>query len=112
MGAVIGVVTAGIALAVGELASTMVGSDTSPVTAVGTVFIDEFAASLKELAVRWFGTNDKRALITGVVVVSLLLGAVLGIASIRRRWILPAGIVVFGAVRCLGDRHRPARIVG
>ena len=38
------------------------GSDTSPVTAVGTVFIDEFAASLKDLAVAWFGTNDKPAL--------------------------------------------------
>ena len=98
MGAVIGAVTAGVALAVGELASALVGSDTSPVTAVGTVFIDEFAASLKELAVKWFGTNDKPALITGVVAVSLLFGAVLGIASIRRRWLLPAGIVLFGGV--------------
>ena len=68
------------------------------VTAVGTVFIDEFAASLKELAVEWFGTNDKPALITGVVITSLLLGTALGVASIRRRWILPTGIVVFGAV--------------
>ena len=52
MGAVVGLLAAGVALAVGELASAVIGSDTSPVTAVGTVFIDEFAASLKDLADR------------------------------------------------------------
>ncbi len=98
MGAVVGFLAAAVALSIGELASAVIGSDTSPVTAVGTVFIDEFAASLKELAIALFGTNDKPALITGVVVVSLLLGTVLGIASISRRWILPVGIVLFGGV--------------
>ena len=98
MGALIGVITAAVALAVGELVSAIIGSDTSPVTAVGTVFIDEFAASLKELAVELFGTNDKRALITGVVVTSSVFGAGLGIASVRRRWILPTGVVLFGFV--------------
>jgi DMSO/TMAO reductase YedYZ molybdopterin-dependent catalytic subunit len=98
MGAVVGFLAAAVALVVGELVSALAGSDTSPVTAVGTVFIDEFAASLKDLAIALFGTNDKPALVTGVVLVSLLLGTVLGIASVRRRWILPVGVVLFGGV--------------
>ncbi len=96
--AVSGFVAAGVALAAGELAAAAVDSAQSPVTAVGSEFIDRFAARLKELAVRLFGTNDKKALVTGIVVVSLILGIVLGLAA-RRRWIAaPLGFAAFGAV--------------
>ena len=74
------------------------GSQPSLITAVGTQFIDRFAASLKDLAIALFGTNDKVALITGIVVVSLLLGAVLGRASVRRPLVGVVGFVAFGAV--------------
>lgn len=93
-----GFVAAGVALAAGELAAAAVDSPQSPLTAVGSEFIDRFAARLKELAVRLFGTNDKAALVTGIVVVSLLLGAALGVAA-RRRWLVaPVGFAAFGAV--------------
>lgn len=93
-----GFVAAGVALAAGELAAAAVNSPQSPVTAVGSEFIDRFAARLKELAVRLFGTNDKAALVTGIVVVSLLLGIALGLAA-RRRWLVaPIGFAAFGAV--------------
>ncbi len=68
------------------------------ITAVGTQFIDRFAASLKDLAIALFGTNDKVALITGIVVVSLALGAVLGKASVRRPVVGVVGFLAFGAV--------------
>ena len=51
-------------------ASSSAGSPASQpslITAVGTQFIDRFAASLKDLAIPLFGTNDKAALVTGIV---------------------------------------------
>ena len=50
-------------------------------TAVGGEFVDRFAGSLKQFAVDTFGTNDKPALVTGIVITSIVLGAVLGMAS-------------------------------
>ncbi len=96
--ALAGLVAAGVALAVGELVTGLAGSGPTLVTAVGTEFIDRYAASLKDIAVAIFGTNDKAALIVGIVVVSLLLGALLGRAAARRPWVGVLGIAAFGAV--------------
>jgi DMSO/TMAO reductase YedYZ molybdopterin-dependent catalytic subunit len=97
-GAVAGVVAAGVALGVSELVCGIAGTGPTLVTAVGTQFIDRFAASLKDLAVQLFGTNDKPALVTGIVVLSFALGALLGMASLRRAWVGAAGFVAFGAL--------------
>jgi DMSO/TMAO reductase YedYZ molybdopterin-dependent catalytic subunit len=92
-----GVVSAGLALAVTELVS-VIGSRHRPsvVSAVASRFVDLTAGALKDFAVSVFGTNDKAALLTGVVVVSLLLGALLGISGARRRWVVVAGFAAFG----------------
>ena len=81
----------------------------SLISAVGTQFIDRFAASLKDLAIAVFGTNDKAALIVGIVVVSLALGALLGSASVRRPWVGVAGFIGFGARRSVVLPRRSAR---
>jgi len=106
-GALAGVVAAGAALAAGELVCGTAGSGPSLVTAVGTQFIDRFAASLKDLAVALFGTNDKVALVVGIVVVALLSGAALGRAAVRRTWIAVAGFVAFGLVGLLSYLDDP-----
>jgi DMSO/TMAO reductase YedYZ molybdopterin-dependent catalytic subunit len=94
-----GVAAAGAALAAGELVVGIAGGgQPSLVAAVGTAFIDQFAASLKDLAVSLFGTNDKVALVVGIVVVSLALGGVLGVVARRRFPVAVAGFVVFGVV--------------
>jgi DMSO/TMAO reductase YedYZ molybdopterin-dependent catalytic subunit len=93
-----GVVSAAVALGVGEAVTGLEGPGPSLVTAVGTEFIDRFAASLKDLAVRLFGTNDKPALVVGIVITSLLFGAVSGIAAARRFAVGVVGFVGFGAV--------------
>ena len=93
-----GVVSAAVALGVGEAVTGLEGPGPSLVTAVGTEFIDRFAASLKDLAVRLFGTNDKPALVVGIVITSLLLGALFGIAAARRFAAGVVGFVGFGAV--------------
>ena len=102
-----GVVAAGAALGVSELVCGLRGSGPSLITAVGTQFIDRFAASLKDLAVSLFGTNDKAALVVGIVVVSLMFGAVLGRASARRPWIGVAGFAAFGLVGLLSYLDDP-----
>lgn len=96
--ALAGALAAGAALAAGELAGAAMGRRPSLVTAVGDQFIDRFAASLKDLAIRLFGTNDKIALIVGIVLLSLALGAVFGLVARRRFWVAVAGLVVFGGV--------------
>ena len=68
--AVAGALAALVALAAGELTAAVAGSDVSLVTAVGSAFIDQFAASLKDVAVAVFGTYDKVALVVGIVVLS------------------------------------------
>ena len=67
--ALAGGVSAAVALGVGELVSSLGGADHTLVTSVGTSFIDRFAGALKELAIALFGTNDKAALVVGIVVV-------------------------------------------
>jgi DMSO/TMAO reductase YedYZ molybdopterin-dependent catalytic subunit len=94
--AVAGAVAAAVALATGELVAAADTSGVSLVTAVGDEVIDRFAASLKDLAVALFGTNDKVALIVGIVLTSLALGAALGRASRDRPWVGPAGFTAFG----------------
>jgi DMSO/TMAO reductase YedYZ molybdopterin-dependent catalytic subunit len=106
-GAVAGMVAAGAALATGEIITALDESGPSLVTAVGTEFIDRFAASLKDLAIALFGTNDKTALIVGIVVLSLGFGALLGRASIRRPWVGVAGFAAFGLVGLLSYLGSP-----
>ena len=96
-----GLVAAAVALATGELVCGLLDDGPSLVSAVGTQFIDRFAGDLKEFAVRVFGTNDKVALVFGIVVVSLVFGALLGRLA-RRRFVFGAlGYVAFGAVGLL-----------
>jgi DMSO/TMAO reductase YedYZ molybdopterin-dependent catalytic subunit len=95
--AVAGAVSAGMALGAAELVTGISGDGPSLVSAVGTEFIERFAGSLKDLAVSLFGTNDKAALVVGIVVTAVALGAAFGVAAARRFWVGAAGFVAFGA---------------
>jgi DMSO/TMAO reductase YedYZ molybdopterin-dependent catalytic subunit len=101
--AVAGILSAYAALAVGELVTSVTGSGQSLVASVGTAFIDRFAGSLKDVAIRLFGTNDKAALVVGIIVVVGLLGAALGVAARRRPWVAQAGFAAFGALGALAS---------
>ena len=103
-----GVVAAGFALAVTEIVS-VVGSRHGPsvVSTVASRMVDLTAGALKNLAVSLFGTNDKAALLTGIVVISLIVGAALGVASIRRKWVGSLGFVGFAVVGVLCARSDP-----
>jgi DMSO/TMAO reductase YedYZ molybdopterin-dependent catalytic subunit len=107
-----GMVAAGAALAAGELPTAFAGERVGLVAAVSNEFIDRFAASLKDLAVAVFGEQDKTALVVGVVVVSVALGAALGVLA-RRRFVPAAtGFVLFGVVGLASLATDPSSTLG
>src|SRR5689334_18233613 len=59
LGAVSGLLAAAVSLGVAELAAAAARPEASPVLAVGGAAIDRTPVSLKDYAVRHFGTNDK-----------------------------------------------------
>jgi DMSO/TMAO reductase YedYZ molybdopterin-dependent catalytic subunit len=95
---VAGTLAAATALATTELVSAPDTLGHSLIVSVGTEFISRFAGSLKDLAVAIFGTNDKPALIIGIVLVCLLFGAWLGRIALTRFSLSAAGIASLGAV--------------
>jgi DMSO/TMAO reductase YedYZ molybdopterin-dependent catalytic subunit len=97
---VAGVLAAGVALGVTELVSAL-GSPGEPgvVTTVANRLVDLTAGTLRDVAVSEFGSNDKAALLTGIVLISLGIGALVGPAAARRRWV---GWAVFGAFALVG----------
>ena len=96
--AVAGVAAGGAALAAGELPGAVAGEQLGPVTSVGNEFVDRFAASLKDVAIALFGQNDKVALVVGIVTVSLLLGAALGLLALRSFPLAAAGFLAFAVL--------------
>jgi DMSO/TMAO reductase YedYZ molybdopterin-dependent catalytic subunit len=93
-----GALAAAVALGVGELVSSFGGVEQSLIAGVGNEFIDRFAGPLKDVAIAVFGTSDKAALLVGIVVVALLIGAALGRASVRRPWVGVVGFAAFGVL--------------
>lgn len=106
--ALLGMASAGLALGITEMVSGL-GGEGKPtvITAVGSRFIDRFAGSLKDVAVSVFGTNDKPALIVGIVVTTLLLGAVAGWVELRRSWGGAAVVGMFAVVGLLASFADP-----
>ncbi|HEY5699349.1 MAG TPA: hypothetical protein VIT01_17730, partial [Acidimicrobiales bacterium] len=96
---VAGLLSAALALALTELAAGLSSQIPSPVAAVGDVFIDGLPGFLVRAGIDQLGTSDKPFLITMILIISGLLGAKVGTASLRRRWIAPAA---FGAAGLFG----------
>ncbi len=93
-----GVVAAAVALGVGELAAGLLGAGASLVVAVGDLVIDFAPPAVEDAGISIFGTNDKPALVVGIVVLALLFGYLLGRAAARRFAVAAAGLAAFGAV--------------
>lgn len=93
-------------LGAGHLLASLLGPSSSPPVAVGSAAIDLTPRWLKDWAVSTLGTADKPALIAGVLVVVLAVGALAGILQYRNRtgdWVL----VTLGAVAAFAAQSRP-----
>ena len=105
-GAVAGLVAAAVALAVAEFVARLVDGE-SLVVAIGDVIIDSSPRSVSGAAIETFGTNDKPALLVGIVATSLLLGAAMGPLAMRYRAIGVAALAVFALVGGLVGARDP-----
>jgi len=94
-GALAGLLAGAVAVGVGSLVAGIIDVR-SPIDAVGTQVIDHAPLWLIDLGKRWFGTGDKDALRLGIYVILGVAAALLGIVSLRRRWIGVVGIAAFG----------------
>ncbi len=94
----VGVAAAANALAITQVVSALGSAGPSLIDSVGTLVINLFGASLKDVAVALFGTNDKLALEVGIVAICLFIGTRLGAAALRRSAAGPVGMAAFGAI--------------
>ncbi len=107
LGALCGLLAALAALAVAELAATLVRAQASPVIAVGGSVIDATPTPLKEFAVREFGNNDKPVLIGSILAVLVVLALVTGALAVRHRVVGLVGVAVLGLVGAAAAATRP-----
>jgi DMSO/TMAO reductase YedYZ molybdopterin-dependent catalytic subunit len=98
VGALIGLLSAGTAIGVGELAAAFVRPEASPIIAVGNRFVLFTPEVVRRWAIREFGTNDKAVLLTGIYVVIAVLAIGLGVAAVRKVWFGFIGLAFFGAI--------------
>jgi DMSO/TMAO reductase YedYZ molybdopterin-dependent catalytic subunit len=118
MAAISGIAAVAAALGVSELVAGVVERAPSPIIAVGGAVIDVVPGSLERAAIAILGRADKPVLISGVVVISLLLGAALGLLGRRRPAVAAAGILLFtvlGIAAALADPRNdraPTVLVG
>jgi len=97
LGALIGLLAAGVTVAAGELAAVAVRPAASPVIAVGNRVILLTPESVKRWATRNYGTNDKHVLLTGIYTVLAIASVIIGIVAVRRLWAGLAGVAALGA---------------
>ncbi|SDD38225.1 molybdopterin-dependent oxidoreductase [Auraticoccus monumenti] len=110
--ALVGLASAAIALSLGHLTSLLTGAASSPAVLVGSQLVDAAPTPVKAVVVRLLGTADKPILIGGVVVVTLLVGALLGLLAWRRPQLANLGIVAIGAVGLVVALTRPGLGLG
>ncbi len=100
-GTLAGLAAAATGLAVAEVVATTSKTFQSPVLDVADRVVDGVPQSVKRLAIRWFGTNDKVALLVGIASILAVYAAIVGIVTLgRHRNRLVAGLVgitLFGA---------------
>ena len=96
--AVSGALSAGLALGVSELLAGLIAAVPSLVESLGNWVIDNVPPPVKEWAISVFGTNDKLMLLVGITVVTLLVGALVGVFARRRFVVAVVVFVAFGIV--------------
>lgn len=106
--AICGALATAAGLGVGHLVA-LLAPGSSPVVAVASRAIDATPRPVKDWAVATFGTGDKAVLVTGAVVVTLALGALVGVVarrSLRAALLCGAALVVVAVVAAGADPGR------
>jgi DMSO/TMAO reductase YedYZ molybdopterin-dependent catalytic subunit len=110
-GAATGVLTAAVAMGIGQLAAGLTVAQGSPVLAVGQAAIDLAPPPVKDFAISAFGADDKNALVIGILVVLAAFAAVIGILAVRRLALGLAGLAGFACIGLAAALTRPTATV-
>ena len=111
LGAIAGVLAGAAALGAGQLVAGLTGASGSPVVAVGQLQIDNTPPWLKNFAITEFGSNDKLALVTGIIAVLAIFAALIGVLAVRRLAYGMAGVAVFAVIGITAAATRPTATV-
>jgi DMSO/TMAO reductase YedYZ molybdopterin-dependent catalytic subunit len=106
-GAAAGILTAAVAMGIGQLAAGLTVPQSSPVVAVGQAAIDLTPLPVKDFAISTFGANDKNALLAGILVVLAAFAAVIGILAVRRLALGLLGLAIFAGIGLAAALTRP-----
>jgi DMSO/TMAO reductase YedYZ molybdopterin-dependent catalytic subunit len=106
-GAAAGVLTAAVAMGIGQLAAGLGAAQSSPVLAVGQAAIDLTPLPVKDFAISTFGADDKNALLVGILIILAAFAAVIGILAVRRLAFGLAGLAVFASIGLAAAMTRP-----
>lgn len=96
--ALAGLLATAVALGLAELVAGLTRGTESLVVAVGDVVVGAVPGWLERWAIATFGTADKPALITGILVLSAAFGAGLGLLARRSLPAADAGLVAFAVL--------------
>ena len=96
------------AIGLSELVAGFLGAP-SLLAAIGSFVIDHQPAGAKDFVVGLFGTNDKIALESLIVIVASIIGAILGVVAVRRSYALSAaGFAAFALAGFLAALQTPS----
>lgn len=109
--ALAGALGAELALGVSELAAGVLGL-ASLVEGLGNWVIDASPTAVKEWAIATFGTSDKLVLLIGIALVTMGIGALVGVVARSRFWIAVLVFIGFGAAAAMAAAREPEVSLG
>jgi DMSO/TMAO reductase YedYZ molybdopterin-dependent catalytic subunit len=92
------VLTAAVAMGIGQLVSGLTVRQGAPWAVVGEAAINLAPPPVKNFAISAFGSNDKNVLVAGILVVLAIFAAVVGVLALRRLAYGYLGLAIFAAV--------------
>ena len=109
--ALAGVLAAGLALGASELVTGIFASGPSLLVAVGNLVIDLIPQPIETFGIEVFGEHDKLALVVTIVIALAIVGAGLGVVSLRGVWIGQLGFIAFGLLGAFASARSPLPVL-
>jgi hypothetical protein len=97
-----------VVIGVTTLAAGLLRSTVSPVSAMGTIFIDRTPAVLRGFALHHFGTHGRTVLLLGMYAVIAVIAIAIGVAARRAAAFGVTGVAAFTLVTAFAAVTRPA----
>ena len=108
VGALMELLATGVVIGVSTLAAALLKAQTSPVSAMGAVFIDRTPAALRNVAVQHFGAHGRAVLLLGMYAAFAVVAIVIGVLARRAAALGVAGIAAFTLFAAFAVITRPA----